>query len=205
MLRLPKRIFSRIDNDSLMSLLDRLEWLKLEPSDSTILPNFEYNGATWYLPNKGFYDGTAVEFALADDYATKFATTNEEKYLRLLAATLARPLNDAAVRQPLTSREALEISVSVLLYFTGVKVKISEWYGEFLFDEVAQKFSIATAHFPNFGWWSAYLQIAEAHVFGNYEQVLQTDFHRICMYLIEKRKAALQMEAAYKDQNKDVQ
>lgn len=215
-LKLPRRVFARMDSDSLMSLIDKLEWLNLEPS-ATILPHFRWYGEIWHLPNAGFYNGTAIEFAIADDYATKFATTNDEKYLRLLAATVAHPLDDNDVRQPLTSREEaekradkefaklpIEICISVLLYFTGVKVKISEWYGEFLFDEVEQKFSIATAHFPNFGWWSAYLQIAESHVFGNYEQVLQTNFHRICMYLIEKRKAALQMEAAYKDQNKDV-
>ncbi len=217
-LQLPRRVFSQIDNDSLMSLIDRLEWLKLEPSSENVLPHFTHNGTVWHLPKKGFGDGTAIEFAIADDYATKFAAENNEKYLRLLAATLARPLDKNKMRLPLISRDEteyrannefselpIEICISILLYFTGAKVNISEWYGEFLFDEVEQKFSIATAHFPNFGWWSAYLQIAESHVFGNYEQVLQTNFHRICMYLIEKRKAALQMEAAYKDQNKDVQ
>ena len=96
--------------------------------------------------------------------------------------------------------------MSVLLYFVGIKEYIAKNYGQFLFDEDDEddvNIQSATAHFPNFGWWSAYLQIAESGVFGNYEQVLQTNFHRVIMFLIEKRKEAKRQRAAFSNQKTD--
>jgi hypothetical protein len=216
LLKLPKTVFLALSDEQMSALLDTLSWLNLEGSDVPIVKTFMHKGETWALPKAKFEDGRAVEFPTADQYLDVFTKSGNESDLLKLVGTLAAPVDKKGKRIPILNKEDAEhradllrglpseISMSVLLYFVGVKQYISKTYGRFLFepeDDEDDTPSVATAHFPQFGWWGSYLGIAESGVFGNYEQVLRTNFHRIAMFLIEKRKESKRMQEQYKKQN----
>lgn len=224
LLDLPKGVFFALSDDNLSALVDKLDWMKLEGVAAPIVRHFKWKGKIYHLPKAKFEDGVAIEFPMADRFLEAFTKTGEVADLMKLVGTLARekmpttPIFKKSPRALLLSREdaenraeilrglPLETAMSVLLYFVGIKEYIAQNYGQFLFDEDEEddvNIQSATAHFPNFGWWSAYLQIAESGVFGNYEQVLQTNFHRVIMFLIEKRKEAKRQRAAFSNQKTD--
>ena len=201
MLGLPKGIFEALDNEQVSVMVAQLDWMTLQPSPVPILESFTHHGIEYHLPRPNFEDGCAIEFPVADRFLEEYAATNDERELLKLVATLARPLEHGQRAKLLNRHEAetraemlrglpLEISIAVMLYFVGVKEFVSKSYDKWLFgsddDDDNDEFEDADA--PKFGWWGAYLGIAENGAFGNYEQVLQTNFHRIAMFLIEKKK-----------------
>jgi hypothetical protein len=209
-------VFLGLSDEQLSALLDKLNWLLFEGVKAPLVTCFEQKGIVWLLPKRLFEDGTAIEFAMADQFLDAFNKSGNETDLLKLVGSLATPLskNAGSSRVVICNREEaehradvlrgipMETAMAVLLYFVGTKAFISEQYGKFLFDDDEddeQDDAIvrsATAHFPNFGWWGAYLGIAESGVFGNYEQVLHTNFHRVAMFLIEKRREHRRMKAS---------
>ena len=81
--------------------------------------------------------------------------------------------------------------MAVKLYFEGVKLYVYNTYGEWLFPKTEGE---QTSGGLNFGWWGAFQNVAEANVFGNLEQVYQTRFHTVAVWMIRKQDAADQME-----------
>jgi hypothetical protein len=208
-LKLPKKVFNQLSDENMSALIDCLDWLTLDADITPIVPSFDWKGIRFDLPKAKFENGTALEFALGDQFLDKFTKTGEESDLLNLVSVLARHQGKSIASKEESEYIAtnfkglpIGISMSVLLYFVGIKEYIHKLYGELLFgdnDEDAD--TAAIAHFPNFGWWGSFLQIAESGVFGNYEQVLQTNFHRVVMFLIEKRKESERMKAMYDKQN----
>lgn len=221
LLNLPKAVFSNLSDEQMSALVDKLDWLTLGAIDAPLLSQFNHAGLIWLLPRAQFKDGAAIEFPMADQFVMAFSKSGAESDLLKVVGSLATPVeNGQTKRQIIKSREdaehradilrgiSIETAMAVLLYFLGIKQFIAEKYGDFLFDDEDDDdddalVRAAMAHFPNFGWWGSFLGIAESGVFGTYEQVLQTNFHRVVMFLIEKRKEAKRQKAAFSKQNTD--
>ena len=215
LLKMPTEVFFDLDEDDQSALIDQLDWLKIEGHSTPLIKEFTHNGTGYTLPKAKFQDGTAIEFALADQFLETFTQSGDTQDLLKLVGALAAP-TEKGKRLPLLNREdaehradvlrglPFETAMAVLLCGVGVKEYVSKSY-PFLFDDADDEDDVnvraAVAHFPNFGWWGAYLGIAETGVFGNYAQVLQTNFHRICMFLTEKRKENKRQRAAFKSNN----
>jgi hypothetical protein len=206
MLKLPKVVFESIDDERLSALVDTLDWMHLDPKMVRI-ESFWHRGVKYKLPKAKFEDGVGIEFPMADQFFQKFQKSSKEEDLLQLVATLARPVSRSGRSKIMGVEDVDRIAqklnglsttntIAVMLYYLNLKQYISELYGPYLFnaDEDDGKVYESTVHFPNFGWWGTYIVIAESGVFGNYEAVLQTNFHRICMFLVEKRKESKQIK-----------
>jgi hypothetical protein len=199
LLDLPKTVFLNLSDVQMATLIGYYDWLHLGAAFVPIIEGFFYKGSWFRLPKAKFADGKGIEFPMADRFLSDFQQSGDYKDLLKIVGTLARPKHKGK-RVPLWSVEEaekraeyfadlpIETATAVLLYFVGVKKYIFETYDKWLFEEVESQTKEAAAHFPNFGWWGTYLGIAETGTFGDYKTVLQTNFHRICMYLIEKRR-----------------
>lgn len=203
---------AQIPSEQLTQLTNLLDWFQLSPNDVPFIDFFDWKGVRYYLPTAHFENGKAIEYPIADDFYNNFVETEEKKHLICLVATICRPINhdpqeiitNGDRRINLNSRdealhraEALEglpdeILMAVKLYFEGVKLYVSETYGHWLFPKTEQTDEDTGG--LNFGWWGAYQNAAEANVFGNLEQVYQTRFHTVCVWMIRKKDAADQRE-----------
>lgn len=195
-----------LSDENLATLSVGLEWLRLQPTDIPLQASFRVGLTTYHLPLAKFEDGTALEYAMADDYYQKYEEGDDEA-LRMLVATLARPMQDGH-RIPLTDRDEVTARARALrrlspwwlacvwMYWAGVKQYVYRTYGRWLFDqpddeEGDEDSAPSMNNRINFGWWGVYMDIAESGVFGPLESVHQVNFHEIAVYLIRKEEARL--------------
>ena len=76
------------------------------------------------------------------------------------------------------------LAAMTLLYTIAVSNFIHQLYRSTLFRKTGEQQSDGSS----FGWYAVALQVAESGVFGDIEQVQDTRFHDIAVYLIEKQK-----------------
>lgn len=183
-------------------------------------PSFRHHGQVYHLPKPKGENLTCIEYPMADEYFTEFLEQERDSALLLLCATICREENtDMAVvlrkddpRIPLHSRAEVrdraerlrglpaEYQNAVLLYFAGLKEYINRTYGPWLFDdeddgeepqeEPTPDPKKPAQKGPDFGWWGIYQDVAEAGLFGHIEQVYQTAFHDVGMWLVRKQVQA---------------
>jgi hypothetical protein len=222
-LNLPVLLRNLLSTEQSTDLMNAMSWMTLEAGPRPLISNFRHKGQTYHLPATKFSNGAAKEYPIADDYYTRFLE-GDVKCLNYLIGTLARPENrDESIsaqlgdkRQPLLSRAdaekrgqlldsaPLEVKMAILMYFAGVKKYIHETYGEWLFqmpeqpDDEQEDDEVEIYKQQNdgvmFGWWGIFMDVAESGVFGTLDQVHQTNFHTICMYLVKKKKEAKDLE-----------
>ena len=220
-LHLPVRTFNALDPYEAAAMRLSLSWMLPQPDcTNPVIASFRHKKVSYFLPKPSFENGTAIEYPIADEYYEAFKDSQSPQDLLRLVATLCRELNPdhaAALaagdpRVALSDRDQVEararrleglplnICSVVLRYWLGVKLLIRETYHE-LFDAPApaetEEDMEEEATGPRFGWWSNYLQIAEAGVFGDYLAVLQKRFHLICMYLIEQHDKNERLKRAH--------
>jgi hypothetical protein len=210
LVNLPKLLFLSLTDEQVGDLVDKMEWFKIDASAVPLIKEFEHNNITYYLPGEGLDNAAAIEFPLSDGFFEEYYNDNNEAALLLLIATLCREANPdekeiisrGDKRIMLTSRyevEAraeklkglpLEIQGIVLSYFIGCKSFVFDAYGEFLFKKEEEGMKTQAPRSAFLGWWGIYQDIAESGVFGNLEQVHQTNFHTIALYLVKKKLEA---------------
>jgi hypothetical protein len=154
-LKLPKATFNRLSDTDLAAIIAQLDWMTLDATPEPFVTEFIHNETTYILPRSRFENGTALEYAIAEDYFKKITPDNDEVALINLCATLCREkTKDTATaisagdhRIPLTSRGEVEhraeafktldpyIQVAVFLYFSGVKKFIFDTYGQAIFAQ----------------------------------------------------------------------
>lgn len=206
-LGLPEPVFRGLSNSQIEDIVSQLAWVELSSSATPLIDSFQHRQTTRLLPQPQFMDGTCLEFALADEFYTEYLNGDTNSLLRL-AATLCHRATKRGNRKPLTDRtEALQLADSfqdlnpaivtaVLLYFSGVKQRIYEIYGNYLFasNDESDESDPSDNQGTMFGWWGAFMDVAESGVFGNLDQVYQTSFHSVCMYMVKKKKEANDIE-----------
>jgi hypothetical protein len=166
-----------------------------------LVPEFEHEGVTYYFPKADFDNGTAREYALADEYYNAFATDQEDTdALLLLTSALARPM----VSAPNFSREIVEsrlesfkklpfeVVLIALRYFEALKKEVYELgIAVELFEPLNEESDEETEgkdEIIEFGWWTSYRYIAKSQVFGNFNGVCDSLFWDVFKYLIEEKQ-----------------
>lgn len=210
LLRIPPRIFKGLNDLDIAALLDLCPWLAITESPAPILPEFTYRRTRYIAPAAHGLNLVGLEYPIADEAFEKYMKTGDIEALNLLIGTLYREqnYNEQAVarrgdeRLPLLSRwEAegraitlagapVETKVSALLYFAGVKQYINKAYGQHLFEQPDDDDApLVPSTTPGLGWWGVYFNLAIDGPFGrNVEDVYQTSFHDICLYLVERKR-----------------
>jgi len=191
-----------LNAEQLATLAVGLDWLQLSPIQAPLRSSFRVWGTTYHLPGPKFEDGTAIEFAMADDYFKAYQEGDDSALVHLLA-TLARPLRGTE-RQALRSQDEVqrrgrtfrrlgpEWLATAGFYWAGVKEYTYQVYGPWLFQSApdTETDHDPTPDFsqrgPDFGWWGRFMDVAEAGVFGSLPEVHQTNFHELCMFLVKK-------------------
>lgn len=214
LLDLPRRVSVDLRPDHVAALLDALPWLRALPDPQPPFDSFSHAGKTYYLPAAHGLNLSAIEYPIADEAFTTYLKNNSDEHLRLLCAVLCREAEQDAAsaerrgdrRVPLLSRPQAEARAArmsnlphdvmggVLLYFAGVKAFVSQSYGKVLFEQPDEDEPAQPSTTPSLGWWSIYFNLAADGPFGNLEQVYQTDFHDVCIYLVDRIR--MQKESA---------
>ena len=223
----PKAVFFGITDVEITALVAHLNWLQPDASPMPILTEFVHEGIHYHLPKARFENGTALEFALSDDYFKKIVqaggTEQAEKQLLALVATLCREADtnpQAAIlkgdiRTPLNSRSEVEnrakqlvkldqtVQVAVFLYFAGVKKYIADLYGTHIFapkEEDEDETNETQNQTP----------AANAEPFGwwgvfmelaenpiNLPKIHEMNFHTLCIWLMRQKLQADRMKQLF--------
>lgn len=229
LMKLPRRIFNNIADDDMAALVLLLECLTLDASPDPRIVEFTHLDTLYILPLARFENGTALEFAIADDCFKKITSTPDENALLQLCATLCRPQNpdhaQAVIagdrRIPLKSRgEVLHraqafktldpsVQVAVFLYFAGVKKYIFDLYGAAIFTRPEEETDLdgnptAPADAPQsaeelFGWWGIFMELAENP--KNMPAIHHMNFHDLCLWLVRKKIQADKMKNLFPPNN----
>ena len=221
-LALPKSIFKALPDELVVDLVSKLDWLKPDISPIALLSHFDHQNVRYHLPKDNFQNGTALEFALADDYFKK-ASEGDESALLNLIATLCRPertdkqaaITAGDLREPLNSRSEVEyraaqlaqldpsLQVAVYLYFAGCKKYISDLYGSYIFakneeteEEIEASQETQAQNAEPFGWWGVFMELAQNPI--NEDRIHQKNFHSLCVWLVRQKHQADKMRQATK-------
>ncbi len=199
---IPPRYYKRLEGESLMDIIHLLQWFRVGPSAEPYIASFDLEDKTYYMPTPRFMNGQAMEWPLADEFYQGILDHQDDAdrsrhFMLMLAATLYREL-DKGKRNPLLGRadvtdRALLFEqiddiylLNALYYFAGCKIDLAQIYGHTIFRTVETDDEGDSGSEAYFGWWGIYMDIAEAGLFGNLDQVHLTNFHTICMYLSKK-------------------
>jgi hypothetical protein len=210
-LDVPKTEFLGMSDVDIAAMSERLEWLFEPPSATPIVESFTHKDTNYFLLKPDFDNGTAFEFALADEYYNEWATNRDDAdALILMVAALVRahapnaPTLDKEVvekRAVLLADLPVEIIIAVLRYFEAVKKDVHEIGQQVgLFDppkeeNEAESETDTTIHF---GWWTAFRSIAKQPVFGDFNGVCRAFFMDVLSFMIEEKQRNDAQEKAYK-------
>lgn len=219
-LRLSKVVFKALPNNIIEDITATLDWLKADALTMPLITSFRHKNIQYFLPIANFENGSALEFALSDDYFKKIAESNDPEALLKLVATLCRPaekdkktiIQSGDVRVPLVSRPEAEhralaleglddgIQMSVFLYFAGIKKYIGELYGRHLFDqkddeesENEESDNTPSQNAEPLGWWGIFMEMAENPI--NLPKIHATNFHTLCVWLVRNKILGDRMRA----------
>jgi len=201
---LSRRQWRGLTDEQLATLAHGLDWLELRACARPLRESLRRGLTRYYLPAAKFADGTAVEFAMADECFQQFLDGDEAAALRLLA-TLARPRrqgrrisvtdwDEVDARQRRFRGLPPEWTLQAVMYWAGVKEFVHATYGEWLFRQPDDENEDTAPTGPNFGWWGILMNIAESGPFGSLEKVHQRNFHEVCTYLVQKEAARREHE-----------
>lgn len=218
LLDVPAMVFKRIPRGEMYDLLQCIEWMQIDhTSTSPVAPYYDHvnkkgSSLRLYLPGKSFQNVTALEYALLDDSYRKFRPDLNTDYEAQMIAVMLRPAGEGPdtasdPRIQLKSRaqanewlpavralpEAIRTYMTTLV--SANRQFIHDAYGDYLFPEAppiqeGQEEQEEQAEGLDFGWWGVMMDVAQDRVFGNYDQVLQTPIHLLCMYMSKKIEAA---------------
>lgn len=200
---LSKTQLRSLNEKQLATLSEGLPWLVIAPIEAPLRTSFYHQAVKYGMPSTKFEDGSAMTYALADDFFNAYQDGDDSALLHLLA-TLARPLRNNK-RCVLCSRDEVlrrghrlrrippEWLAAAWMYWAGVKAYVHRTYGSWLFqqneleeEEEEHQPDTAAPAGPNFGWWGKYMDIAETGVFGSIRAVHQANFHELCIFLVKK-------------------
>lgn len=203
LLRVKTGIWNILEDEQVSELVDLLEWMDMRKLVDPVFPVLKVGGRTYRMPRAEFDDGTAWQYAAADDYYRKYIETSNETDLDRLISVL---LTDKRDKKPLTDRDEVEKRAGVfrkmkdyeriviLAYFSGIKQRIYDNYSSWLFTAEG---SGGTG--VNFGWWGRYLDIAKTGVFGTVERVYEARFYDIIVFLIQEKEYYLAEKRAMEE------
>lgn len=188
----PMRLLWMVDPVDLYFMQETLAWIT-EPSHLMPFPVIWHRGVEYRLPGNGFEKASAIRWALADEFFGQLSNGGkDDAVLNLCASILASDIADrddvSAVAEQIREMPG-EYLAALVAYFAGVKAYVHKMYGAWLFRKEEEDEDDQPSG-PNFGWWAVFFRVAESGTFGDYDRVLQMNFHTMCVYLVEKQKEA---------------
>lgn len=202
-----------MDDLQLAAVAKMVSWMWEEKITSPIIPWFKVRDGlrwtTYLLPSAKLENATCREWLLADEYFLAFSKSGALPDLDLLIATLCRQRNknkEEALRSDdrrvkLLSRSEVEkralkmkildqrVKLFVLLFFSGCKEWVYKTYKPWLFEpepEADEPLRPKTI-LDKLGWYGMFQRVAEAGIFGTMEDVLNTKFKDVCLFLVTKK------------------
>jgi hypothetical protein len=208
LLDIPAFVFKRIDRGEMYDLLQVIDWMHIDArATKPIAPYYDHVSKSGkktrlHLPADQFKTVSGLEYALIDDLYRAFIKDMDTDIECQMIAIVLRPEGDtpdpaADPRVKLISKDQTRewlpmvraLPESIRTYMTTLisanRVFIHDTYEYWLFPESAAG-DAADSGGLNFGWWGAYMDVAEDGTFGDYDNVLQTAFHTLCMYMSSK-------------------
>jgi len=215
LLDMPLYMLQRIGAGQLYDLLTCIRWMDIDRSDThPIAPYIDVNAGRdiirLHLPSAQFTNVTGLEYVLLDDMYKKYIEyrrpDDEARMIAMMlrpAGASPDPASDPRV-QLLSSKQAeawyplvRSLPDSIRAYMTTLisanRDQLHQMYGPWLFSgsgietkEGDDQVSTPEPEGLNFGWWGAFLDIAQDGVFGDHDHVLQTPIHTICTHMIRK-------------------
>jgi len=212
LLDMPLYMLRRVGTGQMYDLLKCIEWMDIHRSYThPIAPYIDIivgkSSYRLYLPSAQFSNVTGLEYVLLDDLYKRFIQDrNPEDEVRMISMMLRPsgitpdPASDQRV-QLISSKQAeawaplvRSLPDSIRAYMTTLisanRDQLHSMYGPWLFSGsgIDTKEGEATPEPEglNFGWWGAFLDIAQDGVFGDHDHVLQTPIHTICTHMIRK-------------------
>lgn len=184
----PMRLLWQIDPLDLYFIQDTLQWIE-HPTHEMPFPFLTIGSLKYYLPGDGFEEATCLQWALADEYFHAMEK-DANAVMNLAAVIITHEVTDrkdvAAMAAAMRDTDATYLA-ALVSYFAGVKTYVHKMYGSYLFKQADED---DQPRGPQFGWWGVFLSVAESGTFGTYDQVLQTNFHTLCVYLVQKQQEA---------------
>ena len=191
--------FERFSPDEVAALDCGTPWLGITAIDTPLRSRMTCGLRTYWWPDTAFLDGQTLAFTLADEYYLDALGEEGEAaadaQLHLLAC-LAVP-RDGIRRRLIRDRAEVEDRAHTfrrlppewqaqsLMYWTGVKMKIHELYGELLFKEDDSTDGPRSTA-PHFGWPTTLQDVAQAGAFGNLRAVQDANLHEVLQYLARR-------------------
>lgn len=215
LLEIPNVVFNRLDTGEIYDLLQCISWMDVDPkSPAPLAPYIDHRSkggkiTRLYLPSARFQNVTGREYAMIDDTYAKFIPDYNTDHQSQMIAICVRPEGPegkeaADPRVPLRSRAQIHewlpiiraLPESVRTYLTLLisanRQFIHDTWKDWLFTDGGAEEGGTDG--LDFGWWGAFMNVAEQRTFGNYDQVLDTAIQTICMYMASKVEAARKLK-----------
>jgi hypothetical protein len=201
-------LYSNMKPKQVKSFLKDVEWIY---SANVITPHFEsfsVGGIMYHLPKKKFENVNLIEFTYATNFYKDLVGGKDPLALDKLIAVLCRPSkekydpnsveNDGDVREKFNPEliekrsEAIaplisEFKAYFLLYFLGCSDHLVKQFKP-LFTGSDDKNKV------DFGWLGVIYTLADAQIFGNFEQTQYTNIYTAMMYRLKKYYEFKEME-----------
>ncbi len=212
-LDLPKSVFNALSDLDIECLCQKIDWIFDKSTELPIQNIVQCDGITYFLPSAHFDNGTAFEFALADEhYINWIKDMTQAESLFIAIATLLRTdpkkpnLNKDEIIERSKKLHTVEIEylALVLHYFESLKQDIHDIGSRVgLFEQKktdksnddATKEEIPEPEKIDFGWWTSFRSIAKSGVFGDFEKVCASNFFDVFKFCIEEKQRADAHEA----------
>lgn len=190
------------------AILEKLNWLVIEPSTTPIILEFSHKGIKYVLPKANFENGTAYEYALLDRLYNQFLEHQKEEDLATLCAIICREVDEKNLPKSVTNSDELDLkaahfadlpaeyAINVLSYVEGIRKFVFDLYGEYLFEEPLSEeeledYANRGEEPPSgdpYGWIGLYMAMTDKPT--ELENILSMNFHTLCAYRIRQIKEA---------------
>lgn len=214
LLSLPSQILRMIGTGEMYDLIRCIDWMQIDPRyTKPVAPwidhRSKFNRVTrLYLPGDDFKNVTGGEYAMLSDLYEEFKEdADSDVESRMIALTLRPagdtddPASDPRVRLKSSDQARAWLPIiralpdSVRAYMTTlISANIAEVYDRYKDWLFTSSSSEDESSGLNFGWWGLFMDVAQDGVFGNFDQVLATPMHTICMHQVRKVDEARRMK-----------
>ena len=216
--QIPPYLYTQMKPSDIAAILPALDWMDWSFPATFFTQSQRINITEYITCDDKLANGTLKEFIYIDEFFSKYLTESDPHYLYGLTATIWRKVNTNHQqsiktedrRVPLISRAQVSqwimnlrhyhdsifyrstiniMMAQSIMFAFGLKKFIHDMYGPHLFgSEGSGSMGV------NFGWHTVAMDLASTHVFGNLDQVMDTNFHDLCAYLVQQKQKAVNTE-----------
>jgi hypothetical protein len=200
-------VYAKLSAKKIRSLLKDVEWVYSTPILEPHEKFFYLNDKKFVLPDAKFKNVNLIEFSYATEAYNDMVENKNHKALNKIVACLCRPeVANLDILSPQYSGDSRErFNPELLDFYTDqiqhlpieFKSYFIHYFNSCADNLVAQFKPLFTqqnetaddrnkANTPNFGWLGVIMSLADAGVFGNFEQTQYTNIYTALAYRLKK-------------------